>query len=314
MFYDRKPFPLGFAKRAGASAPPRRRSYILRHWRGELPLALSCGANVVLVCAASLALAAAMAAAIDEARDPRVVFGIGLALMLGITVVPVWQVVGVWRSAGCYRARGGRRSWAITARLLMVLYALQSIRLLLTAAVPELPVLWAMATGERELEQALYLLDDGSGLAFDGDIGFGLTGEIRALLDAHPEIRVLRLSSIGGNLLEALRLHDFIRRRGLATDVATLCASACVVAFMGGEQRLIGPEAKLGFHQTNVPPAERAQQNRRDIDRLIADGVDRAFAERAYATPNEDMWYPTADELLRAHVITGIRSGRKGAL
>ena len=31
------------------------------------------------------------------------------------------------------------------------------------------------------------------------------------------------------------------------------------------------------------------------------------FIARAAATPSDDMWYPTRDELLAAHVITAVR-------
>ena len=316
--------PLGDPATSVASAPStssgaRRRSYFVRHWRGELSLPVSYWVNFVLGGLAGFAVGAGASAVTVDMRDPRLVLAIGLAIIAFGLSLPVWQIVGVWRSAGHHRARGGRRFWAVTARVLMALGVLRVGGVVANDVVPQLPIFWAIAVGDRGMTNELRVLDNGSELLFAGRIGFGLTGEIRALLDEHPEIRRLQLSSVGGRVLEARRLHDFIRSRGLDTYAAGLCASACTIAFMGGTQRLVAPEARLGFHQGNIPggtAADLARQNRRDKSLLIEDGVDRDFVERAYATPNAEVWYPTREELLRARIVTGIvradGEGRKG--
>jgi SOS response regulatory protein OraA/RecX len=39
---------------------------------------------------------------------------------------------------------------------------------------------------------------------------------------------------------------------------------------------------------------------------LLERGVSESFVEQAMAMPASAMWYPTADELLKAHVITSV--------
>jgi ATP-dependent protease ClpP protease subunit len=174
---------------------------------------------------------------------------------------------------------------------------------------PQLPVYYAIAAGERGAKHELRLIGDGSEALFAGEIGFGATSEIEALLDAHPEVTLLHLSSHGGRVMEARRLHDAIRRRGLTTFSATLCASACTIAFMGGKERVVTAEARIGFHQSMIvggAPVEQAMMKSSDVRLLLDDGVERAFVERAYATPNSEVWYPDAEEMLRAHFVTRV--------
>jgi hypothetical protein len=228
----------------------------------------------------------------------------------------VWQIVGVWRAAGQHRARGGRRFWAIIARIAVVVSALQALGAFVESGVPQIADAVKVLAGDPGRHE-IRLLPSGTELAFAGGISFGVTDEIRQALDAAPRVTILHLNSPGGRVVEARLLHDLIRERGLVTYAAKLCASACTVAFLGGRQRYIASDARLGFHQPAsagdtqdsgraLDDLVREQNHRRALDDLLRDGVDPAFAERAASTPNAAMWYPTADELLQAHVITGV--------
>ena len=69
---------------------------------------------------------------------------------------------------------------------------------------------------------------------------------------------------------------------------------------MGGIQRFIAPEAKLGFHRGSFPgvaDSELAEENDADRQWLISIGVPAWFADRAYSTPSGSMWWPTSEEL-----------------
>ena len=103
------------------------------------------------------------------------------------------------------------------------------------------------------------------------------TSALRKFLDAVPSIRIIHIQPLrdrighqpcGGRLAEARKLRDFIRERKLVTYIGppgpppamlaigvrdTPCAAACKVAFMGGAQRFMAPEAKLGFHRGSFP-------------------------------------------------------------
>jgi hypothetical protein len=156
---------------------------------------------------------------------------------------------------------------------------------------------------------SLRVAEDGRSLAFSGWIGFGLTKEVRAALDQNAAIRAIRLTSKGGRVQEARLLADLIRLRGITTIVPTECQSACTIVFMGGAQRIVAPEGKLGFHRDrDVYSSAITIEDTNDTDRanLIGHGVAPWFADHAYSTPSETMWIPSLDDLSRAHVVTEV--------
>ena len=61
---------------------------------------------------------------------------------------------------------------------------------------------------------------------------------------------IVVLGSEGGNLLAGIEIGKAIRLKDLATYVPDdiLCASACALAWLGGTQRFMAANAKIGFH------------------------------------------------------------------
>jgi hypothetical protein len=154
----------------------------------------------------------------------------------------------------------------------------------------------------------LTLSDDRSRVDLRGRIDFGVTAELRALLEHEPEVRTLRLQSPGGRIAEARGLVTVVWRYALATAARGDCASACTLVFIAGHRRELAPQARLGFHGYALrspvfgmldPAAEMAR------DRVIfrAGGVDAAFLDRAMAVPHQTMWFPDRDDLIAAGVI-----------
>jgi hypothetical protein len=58
------------------------------------------------------------------------------------------------------------------------------------------------------------------------------------------------LASDGGSLQAGIQIGTAIRLRGLATLVpdGSRCASACAIAWLGGTPRVMGQNARIGFH------------------------------------------------------------------
>ncbi|SEG63704.1 hypothetical protein SAMN04488144_1312 [Methylobacterium sp. 190mf] len=56
------------------------------------------------------------------------------------------------------------------------------------------------------------------------------------------------LSGPGGNLQAGLEIGKAVRLKGFTTVVPKFCASACALAWLGGQQRLVAPGARVGFH------------------------------------------------------------------
>ena len=98
-------------------------------------------------------------------------------------------------------------------------------------------------------------------LAVSGPMGIGDASVFRQALDKSGlgVGDTVVLSSPGGSLDEGLSIGEEIRRRGLNTVVGrfdpsgtylpSYCASACILAFAGGVNRIVLPGSMLGIHQ-----------------------------------------------------------------
>lgn len=296
-----------------AAAPLQKRAnYLVRHWRGDLSLPLSYWVNGWLATLAGIAAGFAVRLFVHPTDSVAAWALAMIAAWIFVIGSAAWQVVGVWRSAGKHKARGGSGFWAGAARLMMVIGTLGFLRVFIVQGVPQLHEIWNIATGDPLAgPHKLRVLRNGTELEFAGGISFGVTGEVIKALDATPSIHVIHLNSLGGRIEEARKLRDLIHERHLTTYSATGCASACTIAFMGGEQRVIAPTAKLGFHRGAFPgvtDALIAIEIEPDKRAFMAAGVDRGFVDRAFSTPNDTIWWPTTDELKAAKVITAIAS------
>ena len=229
-----------------------RASYLVRHWRGDLSLPLSYWINGWLATIA-VAIVGVLASEFQPV-DGTTVAAIALSLTwLSIAGATLWQVVGTWRSAGKHTSRGGSRFWAGAARVMVAITVVNSAAAIINKGVPQVSEYWRIALGDPGIgAHELHVLRGGTELAFEGGLTFGVTDEIKTALDANPAIRAIHLNSGGGRVAEARKLRDLIRQRGLVT-YATRCASACTIAYMGGVQRFISQDGKLGFHRGRFP-------------------------------------------------------------
>src|SRR4051794_16526518 len=172
---------------APAAPVPRRGNYFARHWRGELPLPVSYWVNGALVSVAVTVLGLRAQRTIADLNDPRGVLALGIAVVVIGLLLPVWQFVGVWRSAGQHEERGGRRFWAVAARVMVAVGVLRFAVLSIQRVAPEIPIFYVMAVGDRDGKHEVRLLGARDAL-FSGEIGFGATADIETLLDAHPAV------------------------------------------------------------------------------------------------------------------------------
>lgn len=104
--------------------------------------------------------------------------------------------------------------------------------------------------------------------AIEGEIVEGDAAKFEQLLQEIPPVGEnyeVYLHSPGGRLTEGIKLGLLFRKYGLWTSVgqlvkddnsrlpipadSALCASACAIAFLGGKNRSLGENDKLGFHQ-----------------------------------------------------------------
>ncbi len=179
-------------------------------------------------------------------------------------------------------------------------------------ALPQLAELWAIYTGDAEMNDfTLTLSGDGRSLTLDGTIGAGTALALRRTLDENPAVREIALSGPGGRIGAAFEIEGLIRKRRLDTRVDGDCASACALVFLGGVDRSLSPQGRLAFHQAGFPgmnQAEMLESNRAMVRFLVVQaGLTPAFANRVVDTPTNELWVPTREELTLGRVIHRLR-------
>ena len=297
--------------KSGDSHAPcvRKISYLRRHWRGDLSLGFTFWVNGTLFFIALCTLPIIAPVLIASPDNPVRTWISLLGFLAALAIVSVWQIVGIWRSAGKHRSRGGKSAWGWAARIMVVLFVLNNVN----GAVKYVPTIidgsMALLGYDPLGTYRIRLLRDGTELEVSGTITFGITKDVLRALDSSQII--IHLNSVGGRMAEGHELQKLIRARSLITYTASECSSACAIAFLGGQRRLIAAQARLGFHQPrgfSLSQTDLQAWYAAETQRLIAAGVDPGFAYRALSVSNADMWYPTVQELFEAGVITGVSS------
>jgi len=296
----------------GPSSADPEANYLVRHWRGELSLPLAYWVNgVALSCLVFVLLTQTGVARAVQELNRHLIGAVILAVLGGSICLGVWQCVGIWRSARKHVMRGGSRGWALAAQVVIALGFLR----LIAACVHYAPMvslgIGLLALGDPIPQATFRIVDEEAKLEVTGGLPYGTANTLKKLLDQSHDIRVVQLNSIGGYLIEGERMGQLIQERGLSTLTVDNCVSACLLAFMGGKERLLGPHGRLGFHEAHVPGASRAfaqQASNRFRQDLLNRGLPSSFLDRAFAIPPSAVWYPGRRELLEAGVITAVRS------
>ena len=120
-------------------------------------------------------------------------------------------------------------------------------------------------------------------------------------------------SSDGGSLVAGLRIGEAIRRMGFSTIVpdGRHCASACAFAWLGGIERFIGTDARIGFHAAYNPASDRESGvgNALVVPYLTKIGLPyEAVMYITQAAPNEMTWLNMSDVAERGIRVTLLSS------
>lgn len=301
---DRHASPSTRPTRATVDAVPARVGYLRRHWRGELPL-LTALVGCVLVWLTVQGIELAMRQ-LPMTEAPLLGAALWLLEVAVLVTGAVWWGVGVLRSAVAHGADGGSGLVTVAA-LLTGAGAFAWIALFWwTSARHVAPDVWATLTG-RLKPATISVEGGGSRVLLSGPLEFGSMRALRAVLDAQPAVRMVRLESLGGRVDEGLALGTLIAGRNIDTLVTTECSSACVTAFAGGRQRLIAPTARLGLHSAGGPGASAAavdEANRRSDRFIAARGVDLRVLDKGSTVAHDDIWFPEPVVLLASNLAT----------
>jgi hypothetical protein len=291
--------------------PPASHNYFVRHWRGELSLPKSYWVNGVVFGLFVGAAVASIGYGVNSRGEGQPV--VWLVTLVGSWVIvalfTMWQAVGVWRSATRYRA-GGRYFWGGLAKGVTVLGVLNLAFNCLFAGTAQLAGIWEIIDGDARVGAHQFKVPaNGQVLEFSGGITFGVANELNGLLQAMESVRTVKLNSMGGRILEAQRMSDLIRAKGLTTLVEKDCMSACTIVFLGGKERVVWPAARIGFHQPafrGMTAASRRAAILTEEARLQGFGLSKAFADKANTATPSGMWFPDKDELVREKVATRV--------
>lgn len=283
-------------------------SYIKRHWEGSLSLATSFWINLVLFSVLWHILGATVSGIYFPIRPDRLAFYSSVHLFFQAPLL-IWQQVGVWRcTKRKYQAdKMNFRVWFVRASAIVFVLAglvrfvhfpYQDNRLLAGLFLG----IYSDPFSEYELE----ILGNRTVVSLSGDLGFGISDRLQALIEQNPSIDSITLDSPGGWVFEGISLNELIQRSALDTYVFNECSSSCALAFIAGEERHVLSGARLGFHTYRSVTST----SRFDLDyhkqaasvRFLQQGVSRDFVERMFEADPDSMWYPDQSELSAAGV------------
>lgn len=290
-------------------------AYLRNHWQGRQSLAWSFWVNLVGLRAAILGLGHFTRPPYIE--DPTALAVVTVAFFVVFhLVVFAWQIVGVVRACDVHQSSFGASSLplvvyvGIACSVAVTLSPAYSAFLLLNREPPGEPDFLAW---ERERAARYSLAPDAGNallLRFSGTFELGVTKKLTALLSEGPAFGGIVFDSPGGHVYEGRGVARLVLRHGLDTYVTGSCSSACTTAFIAGRERVLGPEGRLGFHQHSLDAdypvylADEEGEMQKDLDFYAARGIAPDFLERVFVTPHDGLWFPSAEEMLAAGVVT----------
>jgi hypothetical protein len=302
------PIPADYARPLGATAR-KKSGYIGAHWRGELPLAQSYWVNVFLIGVFLLIVEAMMIPLLRAQHLSLTSLLVLIAIYAPLRLmVTVWQVVGTFRSA----ALSGS-GWAVVVNIVMIFAVLGTIGSGISTVKSFQMIAHAAAEQRSMSDFTVGLAPNGKGILAKGTMGIGFADAVQAAFAKYPEQHHLLLDSRGGDVDNGMQLHDFLAAHSdIVVEVDHLCASACTLAFVGASQRLVGPNAEMGFHQMRSIIDSNYSKSMVDTQQdsfkgfMSKLGASQSFIDMAFAKQGDDVWIPDGNTLFANHIITGV--------
>lgn len=292
----------------GSARREARAGFFWRHLVGEYSLGRSYWLHTVLL---AWGLAAVGAWVLRELGDRSSMRAVSIAVLCVeplVVAVWLWSMFGTIMSALRRFLGGGVIVWSLLALVSLGVATVATVRELGKMA-PFLKEHWAVAQGKQPTEGfEVTLRDEGRVVAFSGGINDGAAAAIDKAIGDGPRVGMLLLHSPGGWLREGRRMAEVVRRYRINTRVEGECFSACTLVLLAGASRSAGEQARIGFHrgrsigessEDRAAPAEREES-----DLYASAGLKPEFVKRIVGTPNDSIWIPSRNELLREDVLT----------
>jgi len=175
----------------------------------------------------------------------------------------------------------------------------------------------------------LFYNTEKSGLIKDY-ITYSDVGSFRTFLNQNPEVSIIDLNSFGGLTGAGLEIARVVADFDVSTTVSGECSSACTLIFLAANDRKLQPGGLLGFHRPmwavdnmekhyNQYKSEEGWADTFDFSNwLVADtffvagkifqvyadaGVDINFAANTLLIDNDQMWYPSRQDLMVSGIV-----------
>ena len=287
--------------------------YIRGHWRGTLSLPRSFWVNglVTALVVGVLTTYAVDAIYKSDLKDGAWAFST-LAIFALCIIITAWAVVGILRSSTNYLQQGGRVALGVTAMVFMLIGTLCLI-LQISKTSPAIIESALLQVGIDPLGAPATLTVTGREIYINGHLTINLAEAFAALINKHPDVNQISITSPGGRLDTALQIASIISERKLNTVVVGECSSACTIIFLSGKIRMFDINSTLGFHSPSVLGISDLEARLRSpelTDAYEAAGLSEAFISKALRTPSTTMWYPSDEILIEAgavHLFTQAR-------
>ncbi|MFK5979920.1 MAG: hypothetical protein QM488_13645 [Rhizobiaceae bacterium] len=219
-----------------------------------------------------------------------------------------WQIVGTWRAITFNLGSFGdpMASWLAYGALLIAITATGFQVLDQYAGEFSKPAYWKKTLPVPQLSVS----EDGLAIHITGEINFTTNTALINTIAKYPNAKTIILSSEGGLIYAARALANTIITKNIDTRVNKQCASACTIVFMAGNHRIIGKDAKLGFHrykfEFNNPMLKTSLQDeqKKDIEFFRGRGASDAFLGHAFTVAHTNLWYPDRRKLLSMGITT----------
>ncbi|WP_316367554.1 hypothetical protein [Candidatus Thiodiazotropha sp. CDECU1] len=284
-------------------------AYILKHWRGELSLAISFWINVFLI-NLGIRIFEVWLTEATPIENPVVASQVTIAYVFtALAVVYPWQIIGLWRSANRHIEEMKKGFWPGAVKVLVILGLLGTL-VNMNVSWPVYKDLYQIGFGKDEYgDYQVELTDRGDLIHLKGGLGFGIAKEVKQLVSKNPSVKGIILDSIGGRIYEGRELSKIILINGLDTYTLKGCYSACGTAFISGNKRFLAKGANLAFHQYKVgtqsldPYVDMPAEQEKDLRIYQRRGISQEFIDRIFIANKDDLWYPTIEEMLNAGVV-----------
>lgn len=292
-------------------------AFFKKHFNGDYSLARSYWVNTFLVSLFAPLLGILILPRLSDNFPARYSSaGFLLVTVLGV-VAWTWAVSGTWASANKHVGRGGNHSWAVAAKVVIVIAILKSIGDISNMS-GSLGEHWKIVLGNQPGPAvSLQIRVDGKSVALKGGMNDGAAEALTKALDLAPSVTIVVLDSTGGWVREGNLIAKLISDRKLNTYVEHECTSACTIAFLAGKERAAEPRARIGFHSFRSIGAtdnDRGSSNIETVKKTYRQaGLTQNFTDRIAGVSTDKVWYPSHEEMLTEGVLTRTSLGGETA-